>query len=119
MDGFEIETVLLLFLFGLVLNSSYTASSSFGNGNGIPVSTCLVTYDDEGSVPSVIESDESPSLLQWPISTTASLRNRTVGCQFAQLEGCRKYQEDRVSCDLDMSVPPLGYFSLTLLFGCG
>ncbi|KAL9435957.1 hypothetical protein AB3S75_022094 [Citrus x aurantiifolia] len=109
MDGFEIDTVLLLFLFvGLVLNSSYTASCSFGNGNRISVSSCTMIHDDEGSVPSVIASDECLSLLQWPISTTASLRNRTIECQFAQLKGRRKYQEDRITCDLDMNMPSLG-----------
>lgn len=116
MDGFEIDTVLLLFLFGLVLNSSYTASCSFGNGNRISVSSCTMIHEDEGSVPSVIASDECLSLLQWPISTTASLRNRTIECQFAQLKGRRKYQEDRITCDLDMNMPSLGYFSLTFLF---
>ncbi|KAH9729684.1 putative protein phosphatase 2C 51 [Citrus sinensis] len=108
MDGFEIDTVLLLFSFGLVLNSSYTASCSFGNGNRISVSSCTMIHEDEGSVPSVIASDECLSLLQWPISTTASLRNRTIECQFAQLKGRRKYQEDRITCDLDMNMPSLG-----------
>lgn len=93
--GLGVVTVIL----GLVLGSSTVTCSS---GNGVTVS-CMMSYE-RGGAPAVFDSDEC---LHWP-----SLQNHTPNCQFAQLQGHRRYQEDRVSCDLHMKIIPLiGCFS--------
>lgn len=103
MDGFKTVWGFL----GLVI-ISIMASSSYGNGISV---SCMMMYD-EGGVPAVYESNEC---LQWVLST-ASLHNRTDDCQFAQLQGLREYQEDRISCDLHLRIPLPGSLSLFLVW---
>lgn len=64
--------------------------------------SCMMAYD-EGSAPAVLESPECP---QWSLSSRS--HNGTGNCQFATLQGHRDYQEDRITCDLEMNIHFLG-----------
>ncbi|KAL9168744.1 hypothetical protein ABFS82_04G034900 [Erythranthe guttata] len=66
---------------------------------GVSVS-CMVAYE-EGGVRAVFSSPECP---QWVLCAEPS-KNMSKNCQFATLQGHRKYQEDRVTCNLDMKLP--------------
>ncbi|KAL6505156.1 hypothetical protein OROGR_024973 [Orobanche gracilis] len=65
----------------------------------VPVS-CMMAYE-EGGAPAVFRSPECP---QWSLSTKSS-KNSTRNCHSATLQGHREYQEDRVTCNLDMRLP--------------
>ncbi|PIM98209.1 Serine/threonine protein phosphatase [Handroanthus impetiginosus] len=65
---------------------------------GVSVS-CMMAYE-EGGAPAVFSSLECP---QWVLSAGYS-ENSTRNCQFAMLQGHREYQEDRVTCNLDMKL---------------
>ncbi|XP_073300289.1 probable protein phosphatase 2C 51 isoform X1 [Primulina huaijiensis] len=67
--------------------------------HGVSVS-CMMAYE-EGGAPAVFNSPECP---QWFLSAESS-QNSTKNCQFATLQGHREYQEDRITCDLDMKLP--------------
>ncbi|XP_073157348.1 probable protein phosphatase 2C 51 isoform X2 [Henckelia pumila] len=67
--------------------------------HGVSVS-CMMAYE-EGGAPGVFNSPECP---QWVLSAESS-RNSTKNCQFATLQGHREYQEDRITCDLDLKFP--------------
>ncbi|XP_031287166.1 probable protein phosphatase 2C 51 [Pistacia vera] len=88
------ELGVVFVILGLVLISNTVTCSS---GNGVTVS-CMMVYE-QGGAPAVFDSEEC---LQWP-----SLQNHTPNCQFAQLQGDRRYQEDRISCHLHMKIIPL------------
>lgn len=93
------ELGVVLVILGLVLISNTVTCLS---GNGVTVS-CMMAYE-QGGAPAVFYSEEC---LQW-----SSLQNHTPNCQFAQLQGRRRYQEDRISCNLHMKIIPLiGCFS--------
>ncbi|GMP90889.1 hypothetical protein CsSME_00041821 [Camellia sinensis var. sinensis] len=62
----------------------------------------MMVYD-EGGASAVLESPECP---QWHLSTQS--QNQTGNCQFATLQGHREYQEDRITCNLEMNIPFLG-----------
>ncbi|TXG63715.1 hypothetical protein EZV62_010709 [Acer yangbiense] len=91
MVGLEIVAVVV----GLVLVKS---------SNGVSVS-CMMAYD-EGGAPAAFKSEEC---FQWLLSAP----NQTTNCQFSQLQGLRKYQEDRISCHLHFNIPLLGFSSLS------
>ncbi|XP_057460951.1 probable protein phosphatase 2C 51 isoform X2 [Actinidia eriantha] len=91
-EGFKIIFVVLLRLFCFAFSSSTHEVSV----------SCMMVYD-EGGASAVLESPECP---QWGLS--AQSQNRTRNCQFAMLQGHREYQEDRIACNLKMSIPVLG-----------
>ncbi|XP_058197311.1 probable protein phosphatase 2C 51 isoform X1 [Rhododendron vialii] len=64
--------------------------------------SCMMAYD-EGSAPAVLESPECP---QWGLSSRS--HNGTGNCQFATLQGHRDYQEDHITCNLEMNIRFLG-----------
>lgn len=66
--------------------------------------SCMMAYD-EGGAAAVFRSPECPDWKPKPI------QNQTLNCQFATMQGWREYQEDRVSCDLDLKIPFLGTIS--------
>lgn len=68
--------------------------------------SCMMAYE-EGGAPAVFNSLECP---QWVLSKQSS-KNSTKNCQFATIQGRREYQEDRVTCNLDMKVPFSGDLS--------
>ncbi|KAF8388112.1 hypothetical protein HHK36_026778 [Tetracentron sinense] len=86
MRGLKIFLVLLGFLLFAVPSSNGESSS------------CLRAYE-EGGAAAVFESPECP---YWHLS---SFQRNTLNCQFSTLQGRRRYQEDRVSCDLDLQIP--------------
>ncbi|KAK0583551.1 hypothetical protein LWI29_038121 [Acer saccharum] len=92
MVGLEIVAVVV----GLVLVKS---------SNGVSVS-CMMAYD-EGGAPAAFKSEEC---FQWLLSAP----NQTTNCQFSQLQGLRKYQEDRISCHLHFNIPLLGKKEVTV-----
>lgn len=75
---------------------------------GVSVS-CMMAYE-EGGAPAVFSSPECP---QWVFSAESS-KNSTRNCQFATLQGQREYQEDRVTCNLDLKLPFSGDLSFCL-----
>ncbi|KAH7838354.1 hypothetical protein Vadar_025327 [Vaccinium darrowii] len=64
---------------------------------------CMAVYD-EGGAPAVFKS---PECHDWVLSAKAG-HNETMNCQFESTKGRRRYQEDRISCNLDMKIPLLG-----------
>ncbi|KAK6164636.1 hypothetical protein DH2020_001500 [Rehmannia glutinosa] len=62
--------------------------------------SCMMAYE-EGGAPAVYSSLECP---QWVFSSKSS-ENLTRNCNFATNQGHREYQEDRVTCNLDMKLP--------------
>ncbi|KAA8550823.1 hypothetical protein F0562_002507 [Nyssa sinensis] len=90
MEGLQIVALLGLFL---------SAISSVIATHEVSVS-CMMVYD-EGGASAVFGSPECP---HWVLSTE-SLRNQTGNCQFATLQGHREYQEDRITCNLEMKMP--------------
>lgn len=75
---------------------------------------CMEVYD-EGRAPAVFRS---PECHDWVLSAKAH-QNETMNCQFETTRGRRRYQEDRISCNLDMQIPLLGNPSNhQLLFLC-
>ncbi|KNA05523.1 hypothetical protein SOVF_189480 isoform A [Spinacia oleracea] len=64
--------------------------------------SCIRLYK-EGGAPAVLHSPECSFQYILPRE-----HNHTTKCQFASLQGRRKYQEDRVLCDLDMQIDLLG-----------
>ncbi|KAK9069007.1 hypothetical protein SSX86_013123 [Deinandra increscens subsp. villosa] len=65
-------------------------------------SPCMIAYND-GGAPAVLQSLECASVFM-----VESLKNSTKSCNFATLQGHRKYQEDRVSCNLGIRLPLTG-----------
>ncbi|XP_077242388.1 uncharacterized protein LOC143882885 [Tasmannia lanceolata] len=74
--------------------------------------TCLKVYQ-EGGAPGVFQSQECP---RWTLSNKDLLNPRLalstkdsifqkVNCQWAMLQGRRRYQEDRIVCALDFRIP--------------
>ena len=84
MNEFKIVSLLLGF-FVCRVRSSY----------GVSVS-CMIVYD-EGGAAAVFRSPACPD---WK-----PIQNQTFNCQFATIQGRREYQEDRISCDLDLKIP--------------
>lgn len=66
--------------------------------HGVTVS-CMMAYE-EGGAPAVFNS---PECNHWAFS--AEYTNSTKNCEFATLQGHRQYQEDRVTCNLDLKLP--------------
>lgn len=64
--------------------------------------SCLKVYE-EGGAPAVLESRECP---QWCPSSLS--QDRAQNCQFSTLQGRREYQEDRVTCNLQLKVAVTG-----------
>ncbi|CAK9143756.1 unnamed protein product [Ilex paraguariensis] len=93
MKGFKVAVTLGLFLCAI--------SSAV---HGVSVS-CMMAYD-EGGVPAVFQS---PECLKWLLLVEAH-QNQTDNCQFATLQGHREYQEDFVTCNLDMKIPIPGKY---------
>lgn len=89
-------------LFGVLL---MTVPSS----NGVPVA-CMMEYED-GGAPAVFGYPECPERVFPP---AGYLKNQTLNCQFAILQGRRDYQEDVITCNLDFKVPLLGNTSFSL-----
>ncbi|GMP90886.1 hypothetical protein CsSME_00041821 [Camellia sinensis var. sinensis] len=87
------KIVVLLGIFLSAISSSATHEVSV---------SCMMVYD-EGGASAVLESPECP---QWHLSTQS--QNQTGNCQFATLQGHREYQEDRITCNLEMNIPFLG-----------
>ncbi|XP_076935198.1 putative protein phosphatase 2C 51 [Bidens hawaiensis] len=69
--------------------------------DGLVVSACMIAYN-EGGAPAVLQSPECAA--EW----LQSLKYSTKVCQFASLQGHRKYQEDRVACNLGIRLPLIG-----------
>ncbi|XAR61161.1 Phosphoprotein phosphatase [Bertholletia excelsa] len=84
----------ILALVGLFLSAISSAAPD------VSVS-CMMVYD-EGGAPAVLESPECPHWKLYPLS-----HNQTKNCQFAMLQGHRKYQEDRLACNLKLNIPSL------------
>lgn len=69
--------------------------------------SCMRAYD-EGGAPSFFRVPECP---QWILSAAPEKKALKEGnCQFATLQGHRKYQEDRVICYPNVMIPVLGTF---------
>ncbi|KAL8530487.1 hypothetical protein ACS0TY_007506 [Phlomoides rotata] len=66
--------------------------------HGVTVS-CMMAYE-EGGAPAVFNSLECS---HWGFSTEST--NSTKNCEFATRQGHRQYQEDRVTCNLDLKLP--------------
>ncbi|KAL2535690.1 Protein phosphatase 2C family protein [Forsythia ovata] len=88
MEKFQIAAFLGVFL-GAIRCLAY----------GISVS-CMMAYE-EGGAPAVFSSPECP---QWVLAAESS-RNSSRNCHFATFQGRREYQEDRITCNLDMKIP--------------
>ncbi|PSS07287.1 Protein phosphatase 2C 51 [Actinidia chinensis var. chinensis] len=84
--------LLLLGVFMCVIPFSYGLSES-----------CMMVYD-EGRAPAV---HRSPECSDWVLSAE-SRQNQKVNCQFSTTQGRRRYQEDHISCNLDMKIPLSG-----------
>ncbi|KAI3526698.1 hypothetical protein L1887_05959 [Cichorium endivia] len=67
-------------------------------------SSCMIAYDD-GGAPAVLQSLECAAQLVFLVEY---LKNSTKNCEFSSLQGHRKYQEDRVSCNHDIRIPVIG-----------
>lgn len=67
-------------------------------------SSCMIAYND-GGAPAVLRSSECAA--QW-VFMVESLKNSTKNCEFSSLQGHRKYQEDRVTCNLNIRIPLFG-----------
>lgn len=91
MEGYKIA--LLLGLFFYVISSSAQHVSV----------DCMMVYK-EGGAPAVFNSPNCP---QWVFPAKSS-QNHLEKCQFATLQGRRKYQEDRMTCNPAMKIPFLG-----------
>ncbi|GFZ04345.1 kinase superfamily protein [Actinidia rufa] len=87
MGGLKV-VLLLLGVFMCVIPFSYGLSES-----------CMMVYD-EGRAPAVLRSPECPD---WVLSAESRLN-----CQFSTTQGRRRYQEDHISCNLDMKIPLSG-----------
>ncbi|XP_076926753.1 putative protein phosphatase 2C 51 [Bidens hawaiensis] len=61
----------------------------------------MIAYN-EGGAPAVLQSPECAA--EW----LQSLKNSTKVCEFASIQGHRKYQEDRVACNLGIRLPLFG-----------
>ncbi|KAI3742624.1 hypothetical protein L1987_60313 [Smallanthus sonchifolius] len=61
-------------------------------------SPCMIAYDDGA----VLQSPDCAA--EW----VQFFQNSTQNCEFASLQGHRKYQEDRVSCNLGIHIPLIG-----------
>ena len=88
MGGLKV-VLLLLGVFMCVIPFSYGLSES-----------CMTVYD-EGRAPAVLRSPECPD---WVLSAEFH-QNQKVNCQFSTTKGRRRYQEDHISCNLDMKIP--------------
>ncbi|XP_057514965.1 putative protein phosphatase 2C 76 isoform X2 [Actinidia eriantha] len=87
MGGLKV-VLLLLGVFMCVIPFSYGLSES-----------CMMVYD-EGRAPAVLRSPECPD---WVLSAESRLN-----CQFSTTQGRRRYQEDHISCNLNMKIPLSG-----------
>ncbi|KAF5735617.1 hypothetical protein HS088_TW15G01126 [Tripterygium wilfordii] len=87
----KVTQVILSLLFVLYGLSSSTTRS---------VSICAEYYN-EGGAALVFQAPECG----WYKSYHGTSRNHTMKCQSATLQGQREYQEDRVLCDLDVTIP--------------
>lgn len=67
-------------------------------------STCLMVYK-EGGAPAVFQSPKCPRWTLPDYSSKSQSRSPLATCQTALLQGRRKYQEDRVFCNLDVRIP--------------
>ncbi|KAK2987136.1 hypothetical protein RJ640_019696 [Escallonia rubra] len=72
---------------------------SLSTAHGHVTVACMMAYE-EGGAPAVFRS---PECLQWNL-----VGNQTANCQYATLQGYREYQEDRVTCDFNLTMPFLG-----------
>lgn len=70
----------------------------------------MMEYED-GGAPAVFGYPECPERVFPP---AGYLKNQTLNCQFAILQGRRDYQEDVITCNLDFKVPLLGNTSFSL-----
>lgn len=78
-------------------------------------SSCMTAYDDGGAL-AVLQSFECAA--QWGFMVE-SLKNSTKNCEFASLQGHRKYQEDRVTCNLGIQIPLIGKNGFNfMVFSC-
>ncbi|KAK3005537.1 hypothetical protein RJ639_017527, partial [Escallonia herrerae] len=62
--------------------------------------SCMKAYN-QGGAPAVLQS---PDCSQWVLSTR-SLVNQTTNCEFVNNIGEALYQEDHISCNIDMQIP--------------
>ncbi|KAI3668122.1 hypothetical protein L6452_43199 [Arctium lappa] len=98
MERFKIRVLAIGILF---LSASLCAINGVASTNS---SSCMTAYND-GGAPAVLRSPECAS--QW-VFMVESLKKSTKNCEFASLQGHRKYQEDRVTCNLDIRIPLIG-----------
>ncbi|GKC46817.1 probable protein phosphatase 2C 51, partial [Tanacetum coccineum] len=70
--------------------------------NGLPetYSSCMTAYNS-GGAPAVLDS--TPDCASHFM--VDFFKKSTHDCEFATLQGYRKYQEDRVSCNLHLRLP--------------
>ncbi|XP_021770295.1 probable protein phosphatase 2C 51 [Chenopodium quinoa] len=90
MENFKIECILVGVLFNIIVGCHGRSHS------------CMRLYN-EGGAPAVLQSSECSFEYVHPKNP-----NHTTKCQCSSLKGRRKYQEDRVFCDLDMQIDLLG-----------
>ncbi|KAJ0734872.1 putative protein-serine/threonine phosphatase [Helianthus annuus] len=64
-------------------------------------SPCMINYNNGG----VVQSPDCAA--EWGLMVEL-LKNSSEVCEFASLQGHRKYQEDRVSCNVGIRVPVIG-----------
>ncbi|GER24868.1 protein phosphatase 2C family protein [Striga asiatica] len=62
--------------------------------------SCMMAYEEGGA----LAVFSSPECSQWVFSPK-SFENSTQNCDYATHQGRREYQEDRVTCNLDMKLP--------------
>ncbi|KAL3647833.1 hypothetical protein CASFOL_008801 [Castilleja foliolosa] len=88
--------------FGVIVFIGFLLCRLLCGAHEVSVS-CMMSYE-EGGAAAVFSSPECP---RWFYSAKSS-KNITGNCDFATLQGHREYQEDRVTCNLDMKLPLSG-----------
>ncbi|PWA69626.1 PPM-type phosphatase domain, Protein phosphatase 2C family [Artemisia annua] len=64
-----------------------------------------MTAYNSGGAPAVLDTTSDCANHHFMVDF---LKKSTKGCEFASVQGYRKYQEDRVTCDIDIRLPLFG-----------
>ncbi|KAK3003296.1 hypothetical protein RJ639_018520 [Escallonia herrerae] len=76
---------------------------------------CTIPHSDGLSCKTIYEQGGAPAVFDSPdcdnqIFLTRFPENQTVNCEFSTNQGRRRYQEDRIACNLDLQTPFIGNF---------
>lgn len=107
--GFLIITTPIILLILSVTTTCVTGESS----------KCLMVYK-EGGAPAVFKSPKCPRWTLPDYTSKSRSQSPVATCQTAVHQGRRKYQEDRVLCNLDVRIPFPGrqsHYYTTCFFG--